>query len=152
MARFLGQGGNYITHKPKDILVFNRFIGSDSLPEAYTKYLKLYREACRRLPFIVQASSMHHMIHPTKAKLNLGTHMRKNSYVRSIPTLDRLTTQGYEWLQESAWMYNHAHNFSAYILYPSGDHTGYSYLDEKRYGGCSDFLKNFLTGAGRANY
>ena len=152
MASFLGRGGNTITAKSKDILVFNRTHTSPTVADAYLKYLKFYRDACRRMPFILASNNLPHIVHPTQAKLNLGSNLRQNTFLRNKAVLDRLTVSGYEWLYETSWMYNHYHNFAAYILTPHQDNSGYSYLDEKRYGGCSTFLKNFFTGVDRPNY
>lgn len=152
MASFLGRGGNYITTRPNEIFVYNKASTSKNLPEAYQKHMKFYRDACRRMPFIIQVNYLHHIVHPTQAKLNLGSHLRKNMYVRNMGVLDYLTTFGYEWLYDSVWMHNHYHNFKAYILSPNTDNLAYSYLDEKKYAGCSGFLKGFYTGADKANY
>jgi hypothetical protein len=146
---YFSRGRNHITGKPLDIMVYNRSTRSATLPEAFEKQLKFYRDACRRMPFIVQASTLMHQVHPTRAKLNLAIHLRKNLYLRNIAILDSLTSEMYEWLYETVWNYNHFHNFEAIIAGENSDSSGYSYLDETRYAGCSPFLKEFFTGANR---
>lgn len=149
MSVYFSRGRNQITCRPTDIMVFNRTVKSDTLAEAFEKQLKFYRDACRRMPFIVQSSSMMHHVHPTKARLNLAKYLRKNTYLRNIGIIDAITTDMNEWLYETVWSYNHIHNFEAILCDPITDAGGYTYLDETRYAGCSHFLKGFYTGANR---
>ena len=148
MTSYFSRGRNQITCKPLDIMVYNRAVHSQTLPEAFEKQLKFYRDACRRMDFIIQSSSVMHNVHPIKARLNLGKHLRKHMYLRNVSMIDVLTTDMNEWLYETVWNYNHIQNFEA-LLVDQTDAAGYTYLDETRYAGCSGFLKEFFTGANR---
>lgn len=70
-------------------------------------------------------------------------------HIRNPSVLDSVTMDLNEWIYESAWNYNHHHNFYYMIIGNYTDNEGYSYLDEKKYGKCSSFLKKFYSGAGK---
>jgi len=152
MANLLSRGRNNITCKPAEIFVFNRLTNSESLPDARLKLLVAYRDACRRIPYIMRGNGLYELVHPVKARMNLGNYLRRTQYVRNKSTMDLLTSELYEWLYDSVWMYNHYHNFAAILLDPSCDHTAYSYLDETKYAGNSNFLKDFYQGSGKPNF
>ena len=147
MASYLGRQSQYITGRTENILVFNEITRSRTLAEAHLKVLKFYRSACRRMPYLLKAHNISDMVQPIEARLNLGQFIRKNSYVRNAAVIDMMVSQGYEWLHESVWLYNHVHNFSAMVLPHTAHETGgYSYLEEVKFAGCSKFLKDFYKG------
>jgi hypothetical protein len=149
MASYFSRGRNQITSRPFDILVYNKTVDSKTVTEAYLKQLNMYRDACRRMPFLIQNSYITHQVHPIRAKLNLAHHLRKFMHVRNPAVLDGVTMDLNEWIYESVWNYNHHHNFYYMIVGNYADNVGYSYLDEKKYGKCSPFLKSFYSGAGK---
>lgn len=149
MSVYFSRGRNQITSKPLDIFVYNKLIRSETLAEAHQKQLKFYRDACRRMPFILQSSSFTHHVHPVRARLNLACHLRKHMHVRNVGMIDEVTTDMYEWLYDTVWNYNHIQNFENIVVGKYSDASGYSYLDEKRYAKCSPFLKDFFKGVGR---
>lgn len=116
MTQFLTKGANHLTAKPWSIFKFNQPIGCTTLPAAHIEALRLYREICRRLPYILKINQKTHEVHPTAAKLNVAHQFRKNAYVRDLTLLNALMTSGYETLYESAWLYNHYHNFAGMIM------------------------------------
>lgn len=149
MASYFGRGRNQITSKPLDILVYNKTISSKTMAEAYSKQLLMYRDACRRLPFIIQNSFITHHVHPVRARLNLAHHLRRYMYVRNPSILDSVTQDMNEWIYESVWNYNHHHNFYYMIVNEYSDNKGFSYLEEQKYAKCSPFLKSFYKGSGK---
>jgi hypothetical protein len=153
MTKQLLTGFNYITTKPEAILVHNYSKPSKDFVEAHVKVLKFYREACRRIPFLLQSTQKVYDVHPTQARINLGSYLRSQSHIRSLTVMDHTVSLGYEWLYESVWFYNHSHNWFGYLL-PNQitDNSGFSYLEDKKYGEKSTFLKSFLTGKQRPNF
>lgn len=146
---YFSRGRNHITSKPLDIMVYNKTIHSKTLAEAFEKQLKCYKDACRRMPFIIQSSAITHHVHPIRARLNLAHYLKKHLHVRNVSMIDNVTTEMYEWIYETVWNYNHIHNFESMIIGPYSDASGYSYLDEQKYAKCSPFLKDFFTGVNR---
>ena len=145
-------GKNVLTAKTCEILVYNPTVRSTNLAEAHAKTLKCYRDFCRRTPYLVQSLQVNHMVHPTQAKINLGHYFRRSSHIRSIPTIDHFVTSMYESLHEASWHYAHQHHLAGLFL-PSdhNDNVGFSYLDEVKHEGQSDFLKSFLKGTNKPN-
>ncbi|CAG9335695.1 unnamed protein product [Blepharisma stoltei] len=152
MSLYFGRGSNNITCRTAEIYTHNRLTPSKTLAEAKIQHLKFYRDACRRMPYILKNSSITNQIHPTQAKLNLATFLRQSLFARNPRVIDSLTIRGYDWLHSSIWCYNHHHNFVHMIMNPKIDDRGYNYLDDVRYANSSSFLKDFYSGKGEANY
>mmetsp|Transcript_26855 Transcript_26855/g.48411 ORF Transcript_26855/g.48411 Transcript_26855/m.48411 type:complete len:154 (-) Transcript_26855:1084-1545(-) len=152
MSKYIGFGYNYLTTKPMQIFRHNFSKPSADLVEAQDKLHRFYREACRRIPYLLQCTQRIYDVHPVQAKINLGDYMRRNSHVRNLEVIDQTVSEGYEWLYESVWYYNHAHNWFGYLLPQKiNDNSGFSYLEDKKLGDKSAFLKGFLTGKERPN-
>ena len=98
---YFSRGRNQITHKPLDIMWHNKGITSETLAEAFEKQLKFYRDACRRMPFILQSSGLNNQIHPVKARLNLAIYLRKTINLRNVSVIDNLTSVMYVWLYDT---------------------------------------------------
>mmetsp|Transcript_29156 Transcript_29156/g.5272 ORF Transcript_29156/g.5272 Transcript_29156/m.5272 type:complete len:97 (-) Transcript_29156:29-319(-) len=89
---------------------------------------------------------MTHIVTPTQAKINLARYIQKMAYLRDRTTIDYMLNLGNQWLGDAAWSYSYWHNWSNIVAGNFIDESsGYSYLEEKMYEGCSTFLKDFYT-------
>ena len=131
-------------------------IKSRTLPQAHFKSLRCYRKFCRMMPFIINSYSLRTVVSAENAKLQLGRHWRHNNKVRSPLNIDHQVNYMYEILGniEQQDVFSHV---IIYLIAPqvyrgySGRH-GFSFLDEKRYGNKTTFMKNFYTGKGSNVY
>ena len=116
MSNFLTRGANQITVKPWGIFKFNLPPNAKTLPAAHIETLRLYRDICRRMPYLLKINQRTHEVHTTQARLILAQQFRKNAYVRNLNMINALISSGYETLHESVWLYNHYHNFAASVI------------------------------------
>ena len=151
MSHYLTKGTNYITGKPQAIFKFNLPPRTTTLPGAHIEALRLYREVCRRLPYILKINQKTHEVHPTAARLNVASQFRKNAYVRNLDLLNAMLSSGYETLYESVWLYNHYHNFAGLVMPQRLDSQGINYMEASKLKGTSEFLKKFYGGHSRPN-
>jgi len=144
-----GIAGNNITIRGADITEgVPSQKPSKNLAQASLKSLRLFRKACRLMPFLLRAFEIQWRLTPTQAMLNLGNYFRRNSHLRDPVQIDFSVNEGYIKLMEA----EQHHTYSTYLFQyisptnASPGDRGYSFLEEKRFKGKTSFLKGFYKG------
>ena len=123
---------------------------SRSITQAHFKALRCYRHYCRMIPFLLKTYSMREMTNEAQAKMHLARHWRRANKVRDPLMVDEMVTRWYEKMlnmkQQDIWG-----GYVYYLFCPSDKdqyirREGYSYHEEVKYEGKTDFMKDFYTG------
>jgi len=118
------------------------------MAEASLKTLRLFRKACRLMPFLLRAFEISWRVTPIQAQLNLAIYFRERAHLRDPSQVDFWVAQGYMKLMEAEQHHTYSTFLFQYIA-PSNftpSDRGYSYLDDKKYKGKTSFLKDFYKG------
>ncbi|CAD8054291.1 unnamed protein product [Paramecium sonneborni] len=140
-------GGNNITMRGTEIfegLTTGR--PSKNIIQAHFKALRFYRKVCRLIPFLLRIHDLEVTCNSQQAMLNVANIFRKRAYLRDPDAVDRWVYRGYELLYQAEWhMLNRDHLFQ-YFSNQNRSDAGYSYLENQKLNGKSEFLKDFYIG------
>ena len=129
---------------------------SNTIMEAHMKSLRLFRKYCRYMPFIVNWYGLKRYTSSDKAKLQLANYWRQNNRVRDTQNIDNFVRAGYERLyniqQGDVWGSAILDQIAPVHRENVPEFMGYSYLEEKRFGNKTTFLKDFYKGGNRPQY
>ena len=133
---------------PADKIPVSR--GSRNMVEAHFKTLRCFRKWCRYMPFVIHKAGFRVHASPEEAKLQLALLFRQNKHIRDPVQVDIATLKMYERLYNiqngdvwGSWIMDFVAPHSDKVI---KNGTGFSTLDEDKYGGKSEFLEEFLEG------
>ncbi|CAI2382437.1 unnamed protein product [Moneuplotes crassus] len=151
------RAGNNIT-QPGTLGNYFNSTGTSSrtIAQAHFRALRCYRHYCRMVPWIIKIYSMNESFTEAEAKKNLARHWRHANKVRNPAVVDAMVSSWYERMQNikqlDIWggqVYD--------LLGPQSKEQyikteGYSFYDDAKYKGKSEFVKDFYKGGRKAMY